>query len=404
MPARFSISAAILALAARSFLCLAMLSLALPGKAGAEEMRVGIAAAVQETVTGGLAQGGTHRLTVGEDLFLNERVITTADSSAVVEFRDRSTLEIGPNATVILDKSVYNPVESVSEKSITVVAGAFRFVSGVAAQKSETDIHTPVGTLGIRGSALFGNVYPQGDFIGGVAQGDAFFDQNGHVTNIPEGQAIIVLYGGGPPLVTPPLPFARFFKQFGGKFGSGGNLQGFSLGQQSQNGKDDTTPSGQQGGSGGNGNPNPQNPGGESDLKIFFSSFKGTGGGNGGDAGFVEFLFRSTLDQHGKNGANGVGGVIGDLQGALTPAEIIKIAAGWAAGNPNLGPVVARWLIHQFPKQGQAIINALGGVVPKDELGEIIKIVNEGSGGSNTYSPGGNTPSIIPPVPQNDPT
>lgn len=395
MPARSSISAVILVLAA----------LALPAAARAEEMRVGIAASVQESVTGSPAQGSEHRLIVGEDLFFNERIITTTVSSAVVEFRDRSTLEIGSNATVILDKAAYNPIESVSQKSITVVAGAFRFVSGVAAQKSETDIHTPVGTLGIRGSALFGNVYPQGDFVGGVAQGDAFFEQNGRITNIPEGQAIVVLFGGGPPLVTPPLPFASIFKQFGGKFGSGGNLQGFSPSQQSQNGKNDTIPSGLQGGNGGHGNPNPLNPGGQSDLKIFLSSLKGAGGGSGGDAGFVDFLFSSTLNLHGKNGVNGVGGVIGDLAGVLTPAEVIKIATGWAAGNPKLGPAIALWLIHQFPKQGQAIVNALGGVLPKDEMAHIIKIVNEGGGNSNGVSPNNATvPSLIPSVPQNDPT
>lgn len=88
----------------------------------------------------------------------------------------------------------------------------------------------------------------------------------------------------------------------------------------------------------------------------------------------------------------------------LTPAEIIAIATGWAAGNPKLGPAIALWLIHQFPKQGQAIINALGGVLPNDEMAEIIKIINDASGNSNGFSPGGTTPNTIPPVPQNDPT
>jgi hypothetical protein len=401
MSARPSLSATVLAL----------LALAQPVSAGAEEMRVGIAASLQENVTGAAADGRAHPLVVGEDLFFNEHIITTTTSSAVVEFRDRSTLEIGPDATIILDKSVYNPVESVSEKSITVVAGAFRFVSGVAAQKSETDIHTPVGTLGIRGSAVFGNVYPQGDFLGGVAEGLAFFEHNGQFTNIPPGQAIVAIFGTGQVLATPPAPFAAFFKSFGSKFGNGpSNLSNFSPNQQSQNGKDDTTPSGQQGGgSGGKGNPPPQNTGGgPSDFATFFKSFNGGKGGNGGggDTGFVTFFFNSSSHQHDTNGVNGVGGVIGDLAGNLPPAEVIQIATGWAAGNPKLGPAIALWLIHQFPGQGAAIIAALSGVLPKDEMAQITAIIN-GAGGSSGPggTPGVNNPPTPPVNPNaNDPT
>jgi hypothetical protein len=395
-----------------STLTVFLAALAVPGAAAGEEMRVGIAASLQESVTGIVGDGKSHPLVLGEDLFFNEHIITTTTSSAVVEFRDRSTLEIGPNATIILDKSVYNPIESVSDKSITVVAGAFRFVSGVAAQKSETDIHTPVGTLGIRGSAVFGNVYPQGDFIGGVAQGNVFFDHNGQITNVPEGQAIVAIFSTGQVLATPPLPFASFFKSFGSKFGNGpGNLQGFSPNQQTQNGKDDNTPSGQQGGTGGGGgNPPPQNQNGNSDLKTFFSSFhpgsggNGGAGGNGGDGNFVTYLFNSSGKQHNSNGVNGVGGVIGDLSGSLPPTEVIQIATGWASHDPGLGPAIALWLIHQFPGMGQQIYNALAGVLPKEELAEIASIINQGSNGNNgNGNPQNNNSPPLPPNP-NDPT
>lgn len=392
-----------------SSIAVVLAALVLPVMATGEQMRVGIAASLQENVTGVVADGKSHPLILGEDLFFNEHIITTTTSSAVVEFRDRSTLEIGPNATIVLDKSVYNPIESVSEKSITVVAGAFRFVSGVAAQKSETDIHTPVGTLGIRGSAVFGNVYPQGDFLGGVAQGNAFFDHNGQITNIPEGQAIVAFFGTGQVLATPPLPYAPLFKSFGGKFANGlGGLQGFSPNQQSQNGHDDTIPSNQQGSGGKGGNPPPQNPNGQSALKTFFSTFHpgsgGAGGTGGGDGNFVTFLYTSSVNQHGSNSINGVGGVIGDLAGTLPPSQVIQIATGWAAGNPKLGPAIALWLIHQFPGDGKQILNALSGVLPKDELAEIENIINQGSNGADQNgAPINNNSPPLPPNP-NDPT
>jgi hypothetical protein len=140
--------------------------LVLPSPApAADRLNIGIAAAVRENVTASLDGTAPQPLALGEDLFFQEHLVTTKTSSAVVQFRDRSTLEVGPNATVIINRSVYNPVESVSEKTITVVSGAFRFVSGVATSRSETDIRTPVGTLGIRGSIVIGVVSPQGDVV-----------------------------------------------------------------------------------------------------------------------------------------------------------------------------------------------------------------------------------------------
>ena len=193
----------------------------------AEGMRVGIAAAVKENVTAISGEEAPRLLYIGEDVIFNERVITTKTSSAVLQFRDRSTLEIGPNATVIINRSVYNPVESVSEKTITVVAGAFRFVSGVAVKTSQTDIRTPVGTLGIRGSVVIGDVSDQGDVVLIPVQGAPTWTcpdqaQPGGIVScaagsqtVPQGGALVVTRGTGQTFTTPQVPasFAAIVQQ-----------------------------------------------------------------------------------------------------------------------------------------------------------------------------------------------
>ena len=98
------------------------------------------------------------KVVVNEDVFLNETVYTVSDSAMVVEFRDGSTLELGPDAVFTIDKLVFNPEKSTTEKAVNIIQGTFRYVSGFAVDKQTVDIKTPSGTLGIRGSVVVGLV------------------------------------------------------------------------------------------------------------------------------------------------------------------------------------------------------------------------------------------------------
>ena len=207
----------------------------------AEPIRVGMASAVKEDVSA-INQGVAPRtLTLGEDVFFNERLVTTKSSSAVLQFRDRSTLEVGPNATLIINKSVYNPVESVSEKTITVVAGAFRFVSGVAVKSSQTDIRTPSGTLGIRGSVVIGTVSAQGDVALMPVQGTPTWTNASGTRPVPQGGALVATRANGQSFVTATVPasFATILRQVMSQLGvNPPALQTFSAAQKAANAKD----------------------------------------------------------------------------------------------------------------------------------------------------------------------
>ena len=113
--------------------------------------KIGVAAAVKNNVQG--IQGRTARtLSTGSAVFTNERIRTGADSLAQILFLDKTTLIIGAQAELTLDRFVYNP-RGTGQVVLNAVQGAFRFVSGSQNPRSYT-IKTPVGTLGIRGTVV----------------------------------------------------------------------------------------------------------------------------------------------------------------------------------------------------------------------------------------------------------
>lgn len=232
------------------FFALALGVLSLPAMTmAAENVRVGVAATVKEDVTGVIGSEAPRRIIEGEDVFFDESVITTTSSSAVVRFRDRSTLEIGPDSTVIIDRSVFNPAESVSEKSITVVSAVFRFVSGVATKTSETDIRTPSGVMGIRGTVALGKIAENGDGLVFLAHGQADWTSTAGTTNVPPGSAVLVVHATGQTLITDPVrqPFASIIREIMVQLGpKPPQLQNFTAAQMAQNAEDHQVPAARQ--------------------------------------------------------------------------------------------------------------------------------------------------------------
>ena len=113
--------------------------------------KVGVAAAVKNNVQR-VTGGGSQQLSVGSDLFTNERIRTGEDSVAQILLLDKTSLTVGPRAELTLDKFVYNPASGGTGQVVfSAVQGAFRFVSGSQNPRSYT-IRTPVGILGVRGT------------------------------------------------------------------------------------------------------------------------------------------------------------------------------------------------------------------------------------------------------------
>lgn len=102
----------------------------------------------------------TQVLAVGTQVRSNDRVRTDAGGRTRLRFLDQTTLDVGPNSSLVLDRFVFNPDQTASQASMNLARGVFRFVSG-ASDKRAYDIRTPTATIAIRGTDLLITVTAQ---------------------------------------------------------------------------------------------------------------------------------------------------------------------------------------------------------------------------------------------------
>ena len=76
-------------------------------------------------------------------------------------FLDETTLTLGPDSSVVLDRFVFDPDPSRASFVMTATQGIFRFASGKL-PKNAYRLHTPAATIGIRGTVLDLAIEPAG--------------------------------------------------------------------------------------------------------------------------------------------------------------------------------------------------------------------------------------------------
>ena len=188
-----------------ALMSLAIVASAGPAGAATQDLvHVGRAASVVQDVQGRIGDQPPKRISVDERLFFEQRIITTDNSRTVVEFRDGSELQIGPDAVVSLDRFVFNPFESKSEKVITSLSGAFRYVSGMKTKSSSLEIRTPTATIGVRGSLAEWLVHPNLPMLFVLQHGLATVQTLAGRTEVNPGQSVAVVSRNSPP--SPPAP------------------------------------------------------------------------------------------------------------------------------------------------------------------------------------------------------
>ena len=117
-----------------------------------QERAVGNASIVVKTVTGTL-EVNVHKVRLQDDLYHNELIETYEESATEILFLDETTISLGPESSIVLDEFVYDPDPSNSSFIVTITEGALRFTSGVLPSDAYK-IHTPVATIGIRGTII----------------------------------------------------------------------------------------------------------------------------------------------------------------------------------------------------------------------------------------------------------
>ena len=121
------------------------------GSASAQA-RVGEAAIVKNEVVHVTGSGGSQ-INVGDAVLRDEIVRTGLDSAARLVMADSTNLSLGANATITLDRTVFNDEHTYRDIAIRLTNGAFRFVTGHS-EKNAYKITTSVATIGVRGTVL----------------------------------------------------------------------------------------------------------------------------------------------------------------------------------------------------------------------------------------------------------
>ena len=134
-----------------SLLAAASLGAVLAISAAARADTVGTAGAVNTTSSGTPPAGPTRLIEIGAQVVENEKIETTATGSVQVLFIDKTTLNVGPNSTLIIDRFVYNPATTKGEVALSLTKGVLRLVGGIATHTGGATVGTPIASFGVRG-------------------------------------------------------------------------------------------------------------------------------------------------------------------------------------------------------------------------------------------------------------
>jgi hypothetical protein len=141
---------------------LLMLAAALAA-APAAAQKVGVSGAVNPDVNSTPPGGGMRRLVVGQEVVYNEHITTTEKGQTQILFLDESSMTVGPNSDVTIDKFVYDPKTGTGQMSVSAGKGVLRYVGGkLSKQEDAVTMRAGSALIGIRGGALLATVQPNG--------------------------------------------------------------------------------------------------------------------------------------------------------------------------------------------------------------------------------------------------
>jgi hypothetical protein len=124
------------------------LVLAVPASA---QVRVGVTSATEGDPLGKPPAEAERVLRVGVDVQASELITTSVNDRAHLVFLDGTSLTVGPDAQLVIDRFVYDPSRGIGDLSVTLSKGVLRLVGGKISKLHPVLVNTPGATTGIRG-------------------------------------------------------------------------------------------------------------------------------------------------------------------------------------------------------------------------------------------------------------
>ena len=122
-------------------------------------------------------------LKLQDDIFLNDVLQTSANSSLGVTFNDATTFNLTANARITVDNYIYEDGGKQNNALFDITKGTVAFVAAAVAKTGDMKITTPTASLGIRGTTGLVEV-PQGGAAAGAHNIKLYPDPDGRVGHI----------------------------------------------------------------------------------------------------------------------------------------------------------------------------------------------------------------------------
>jgi hypothetical protein len=90
---------------------------------------------------------------VGDLVYRGDVIQTGADGALGVTFADGSSFSVSSNARMEVNEFVYDPNGRANSSLLSLTKGTFTFIAGDVAHTGDMKVETPIGTMGIRGTA-----------------------------------------------------------------------------------------------------------------------------------------------------------------------------------------------------------------------------------------------------------
>src|SRR5215469_16707247 len=105
------------------------------------------------TVEANLPTNSVGEAKVGDLVYRGDIVQTGPDGKLGVAFADGSSFSVSANARMEVNEFVYDPRGHSNSSLTNLTKGTFTFIAGEVAHTGSMKVETPVGTMGIRGTA-----------------------------------------------------------------------------------------------------------------------------------------------------------------------------------------------------------------------------------------------------------
>jgi hypothetical protein len=104
-------------------------------------------------VQANVPSAGDAQTKVGDLVYRGDVIQTGVDGALGIVFADGSSFSVSRNARMEVNEFVYDPKSSSNSSLLSLTKGTFTFIAGDVAHTGSMKVDTPLGTMGIRGTA-----------------------------------------------------------------------------------------------------------------------------------------------------------------------------------------------------------------------------------------------------------